>query len=197
MLFNSRIRSLGFYVLWVISSMLILRATVYYRVSTTNDFSLNWIYESILLLSIVQGLLLCTKSWKFIWWIPISVIAGCLGFWVGTILFIVSIVTIFPPGFGMGVGGAVLGFAQWAMLRKFSKAYVLIISTALAYWIAWTSIVHIYWFSQDQYFDAQSLSIDNFVWMVTIKGVLLGLLQALGLFYVFNSNSPDKFKPTT
>lgn len=182
-------RNIGLYVLWVIG-MSISMYLMAYRIDVanypaSNDGSLQWIYECIFVLACVQGFILCTmRSWKFVLWFPVSIVGGWVGFSIGLFFYYLFFFALRPLGLAFAIGGGILGCRQGLILKRFPKANVMILATALSYWFLWTPIVLIFLQASDQY---TYLPDDfNFARIVAYRGAIAGLIQGSGLLYVLS-----------
>ncbi|MBE9100706.1 hypothetical protein [Vacuolonema iberomarrocanum] len=161
-----------------------------YRIDMANypvpdDGSLQWIYECIFVLACVQGFILCAmRSWKFVLWFPVSIVGGWVGFSIGLFFCYLFFFALRPLGLAFAIGGGVVGFGQGLILKRFPKANVMILATALSYWFLWTPIVLIFLQASDRY---TSLPDDfNFARIVAYRGAIAGLIQCSGLLYILN-----------
>lgn len=150
---------------------------------------IQWLFEVAFTIGCIQGAILLTQLRKFIAisWIFITSIGGVLAFAIGQFIFFFLMFTYVPASTGFLIGGVLLGFVHSLILRKFPRAFVIIPTTAAAYFISWSMLSAIFIQASDSYTSAPANA--DFIYTTTKSGILLGTIQGAGLLCVLSRPS--------
>jgi hypothetical protein len=159
------------------------------------NMSVQWMAQGIALIAIVQGLILGVRSWKLsVLWISVNIILGWVGFAFGYVCFFLILIFggAIPPFLSFlsfAVSGSVLGLIQWGILRRFPRAYLMILATSLTWLILWGTLTMM--FAAHSLAALHTDSVDpeytysniEFIQKAVKSTMFAGFAQGIGIFY--------------